>query len=224
MNEHSALECVFCRELAGRRDTNFAHRYPECRSRIIAATHSLAAFPCIGQLAPGHFLVVTQQHHRTLAEAHECIPAVALEFLEIVNRVHELLDADSGAALVFEHGAFEPRDGGCGIYHAHMHVIPRVGFLNLRNAFVGFGLSDFSSISEALRAIAPDAPYILFGSHEHRYAASGLQGALPSQYMRMVVARELGNSAWDWREYKREAGLLHTLRAAGLPFSESPRP
>ena len=84
-------DCVFCRELNGSRDTNFATRYPEIQSRIIYETESLVAFPCIGQLVNGHFLVVPKNHDCTLAQTQKRLNNLNQELTHLLKEVHLVL-------------------------------------------------------------------------------------------------------------------------------------
>ena len=97
-------DCVFCRELNGSRDTNFAERYPEIKSRVIFETESLAAFPCIGQLVCGHFLIVPKSHDCTLAQTQKRLSNFNQELSLILREVHLILGFELNDSLIFEHG------------------------------------------------------------------------------------------------------------------------
>ena len=209
--EHQ-LNCVFCRELSGSRDTNFSRRYPEFNSRVVGETASLVAFPCIGQLAAGHFLIVPRFHDSTFRETSRRASDLRLQFQAINKHVHSLLEADVHDSLYFEHGAGSAADGGCGIYHAHIHVVPSAGHINLAHHFPTQVHSRSHSLHEALDAVRKDGPYILFGSHSQGFFCQSLETALPSQTLRRLVAHELQVARWDWREVGREAGLSELVQ------------
>lgn len=101
-------DCVFCRELNGSRDTNFATRYPEIQSRIIYETESLVAFPCIGQLVKGHFLIVPKNHDCTLAQTHKRLNNLNQELTHLLREVHLILGFELNNSFIFEHGALGP--------------------------------------------------------------------------------------------------------------------
>lgn len=214
MTISAALDCVFCREIQGRRDTNFAVRYPELMTRMVGQTDSLVAFPCIGQLTPCHFLVVPKRHYCTFADASRSCGNLVDEFQQLVMDVHALLDCDPGSSLLFEHGASKASEGGCGIYHAHVHVVPAAGHVDLGTCDASTGSREFAEFSDIWAAMEPGRPYLAYGSHTHGYAGNRLQQPLPSQYLRRAVANALGEPNWDWRGYEREAGLLRILAEA----------
>ncbi len=207
-------DCVFCRELAGSRDTNFSRRYPELSSRIVGKTASLVAFPCIGQLAAGHFLIVPKFHDTTFRETLRRTADLQLQIDSISKHVHSLLEADIHDSLYFEHGAGSAADGGCGIYHAHIHVVPNAGHINLAQHFPNEACSRSNSPNEALDSLRKEGPYILFGSPTQGFFCQSLEKALPSQTLRRLVANELQGTRWDWREAGREVGLFELVQRA----------
>ncbi len=213
--QESHLSCVFCRELDGSRDTNFAKRYPEISTRIVGESESLVAFPCIGQLSPGHFLVVPKHHDATFRDTKARVGDLQTQFQTVIRHVHMLVDADVHDSLYFEHGARVPDEGGCGIYHAHIHVVPNAGHLDLARHFPTEGSSRSRSVHEALAAVGSNLPYLLFGSASVGFYSRSLASALPSQTLRRLVAEHLKADAWDWRATDREAGMMSMLQAAG---------
>ena len=208
------MECVFCRELNGSRDTNFAKRYPEIPSRIVGESSSLAAFPCIGQLSPGHFLIVPKHHDATFRESAIRIPDLQLQIQALARHVHVLLDADERNSLYFEHGAGCVADGGCGIYHAHIHVIPNAGHIDVAQHFPAAYKSQSRHAYDAWTTMQSGGPYVLFGSSTQGFFVHHLDGALPSQTLRRVVASELNVKVWNWREVDREVEMLRVLQKA----------
>lgn len=206
------IDCVFCRELSGSRDTNFAKRYPELASRMIGETESLIAFPCIGQLTPGHFLIVPKYHDTTFRETSVRTSDINFQFHSLNSHVHSILGESESESLYFEHGAECADNGGCGIYHAHIHVIPRASHVELRKYFPASKESQSRTIHEALAALSAEGPYVMFGSAKHGFFSLGLEAPLPSQTLRKYVAKELNAEAWDWREAGRENNMLNFLQ------------
>jgi diadenosine tetraphosphate (Ap4A) HIT family hydrolase len=204
-------DCVFCRELQGGRDTNFARLYPELRSRVIAETESFVAFPCIGQLVEGHFLIVPRDHHCTLAQARGRIGSAGVELTALLNSAHGALGRRLSDSLLFEHGALNASDGGCGIYHAHLHVLPNAGHVN-GSSFIE-STSSFASASFELlyEGIHHKQSYALIGGAKHGFTRWNLTEPLPSQTLRKKVAAALEIGEWDWRQAGREGSLLKSL-------------
>lgn len=204
-------DCVFCRELQGGRDTNFARLYPELRSRVIAETESFVAFPCIGQLVDGHFLVVPRVHDCTLAQARGRIVSAGIELTALLNSAHEALGRRLSDSLLFEHGALSASDGGCGIYHAHLHVLPNAGHINGRSFIESTSSFESASLELLYEGIPHKQSYALMGSAEHGFTSWNLTAPLPSQTLRKMVAAALEIGEWDWRQAGREVSLLKSL-------------
>lgn len=103
--------CVFCEILAGRAEASFVYR-----------DDVVAAFMDIRPAAPGHVLVVPNQHAASL-EAVD--PEICGHMLVVARRV---ASAIRRSGLRCEGVSFYLADGpaaGQTIFHSHLHVIPR---------------------------------------------------------------------------------------------------
>lgn len=208
--------CVFCREIKGSRHTNFARLYPELPSRYLVRLSSLVAFPCIGQLTPGHFLIAPRLHYSTFREAITLDPNVEIEFTNIFYQMHEIINANPESSLMFEHGAISHEDGGCGIYHAHVHVVPNAGHIDLREYINMKESLQCKSYLQTYENISDKQSYGIFGSKEHGFFHLQLNRPLPSQYFRKAVASGLGISNWNWQSAGRESEFLKLFRPLSL--------
>lgn len=204
-------DCVFCRELQGSRETNFARLYPELRNRVIAETESFVAFPCIGQLVNGHFLIIPRDHDCTLAQTHCRLESADAELQALLLSAHKILGVRPRDSMLFEHGALAAHDGGCGIYHAHLHVLPNAGHIDGRSFIQSTSSFESGSLTRAYENIPQKQPYALVGSAMHGFKSWTLTEPLPSQTLRKKVAAALEISAWDWRKAGREVSLIKSL-------------
>lgn len=207
-------DCVFCREIDGGRDTNFAIRYPEIDSRIIYETASLVAFPCIGQLTRGHFLIVSREHNCTFRSIKSRLKSLSQELNELNAGVHERLGIQMEDSLIFEHGALDPLNGGCGIYHAHLHVVPNAGNVHPCHVFNFENKKPVLNLELALDKIPLNSSYVLTGSIGLGFYCQSISSPLSSQYLRRNVAHALGVNEWDWRKTMREENMISTLSVA----------
>lgn len=209
-------DCCFCEEIASGPNRNFASRYPEAASRIMWTDGKLFAMPCIGQLQPGHFLIMPVAHHATLREAAVHVDRLDERVDIAIASVSENLWIGKSRSLVFEHGARDPQDGGCGIYHAHLHVVPVSEVHDLPEA-LDF---EFTRHGTTLADLFADEPiagsYALAGYWGDRLGLANLPVPLPSQYMRRKIAGMLGTPQWDWRASGREPAVLTALSAMQL--------
>lgn len=194
--------CDFCGELSGKDAGEFARRHPNSGGRAVWVSPDLAVLPTLGPLCDGHALVVPREHFTSFASAPELIRR------EAEDLVRDLALGERARArdlLWFEHGsAGSSTSGGCGISHAHIHVLP-----------VPLGWArpelppDFTFVSSRRRdwldVPAASSDYLLVGRLGEVWAAQ--VAWLPSQALRKWVAPSLGQAEWDWRESSPDPNL-----------------
>jgi diadenosine tetraphosphate (Ap4A) HIT family hydrolase len=209
--------CDFCNEFAGGSSNAFHNCYQGSpRNRLLLATERFRVFPSIGQLVEGYLLIAPLSHYTALDE----MPADLLEeFGEISRQVRTVLSETYGPCVCFEHGARGPANGGCGIYHAHLHAVPLSRSLDqselLKSKFSYREIIDLSEIRERTEGLPA---YLLYMSTQGSSYVFDT-GSLPSQYMRKLLAEALGNPQWDWRTAGREERLLATLNRLSHHFN-----
>lgn len=203
--------CVFCKEISGSKETNFAKRYPEITGRIIAETDFLVAFPCIGQLTENHFLIVTKKHYCTFCQAIYKVNNLFDEVDFILNEVHKKLGIELANSIIFEHGSLNSSMGGCGIYHAHIHVLPTIKSINPLDVFNFDNKTANDSLLAALSSLSVEDSYVLVGNSENGFYTSRLKEPLASQTLRKNIAGLLNLNDWDWRNTFRENTLPKML-------------
>jgi diadenosine tetraphosphate (Ap4A) HIT family hydrolase len=205
------IDCIFCDEIHSGPNANFASRYPELESRIVWSDGTLFAMPCIGQLQPGHFMIIPIDHYDTLRAASATIGPLDDCIAAGIEHVRSVFGLGDTALLVFEHGARDPRDGGCGIYHAHLHVVPVARDFDVPTLF-GLAMPHAASCFETLfETIGQSTSYALGGIWGEGYRYQPLTTPLPSQYMRRKLTAALGRSQWDWRKSWREPAMLSAV-------------
>ncbi|MXN75919.1 HIT domain-containing protein [Burkholderia sp. 4701] len=207
-------DCVFCRELAGKTNTNFARLYPDLAGggRFIASNERFVAFPCIGQLAPMHSLIIPRTHVSTMREACSQGDDWVTSFTDVLHKLNRHYGISDEVILYFEHGVREPSGGGCGIYHAHLHVLPQAGHIQPHQLGDVSHAVHFDSLLDALSTGENLGDYVLTGSRKNYFAVEERADPLPSQTLRKRVADALGYVGnWDWRASGRESSLLDAL-------------
>jgi diadenosine tetraphosphate (Ap4A) HIT family hydrolase len=203
-------DCCYCAELAGHR-TDFHRLYPDIASRILMIDRSFVVMPSLGQLAPGHLLLVPRRH----ATAFGGLDALRRQTATTVYRaLRKSLAQRYGSPVVcFEHGS--PPDavsGGCGIVHAHVHFVPLASRAAATPASLGgtWNPASGSWIDEAARLTREGSSYLLW----HVDGAAPLLSLahdVPSQYLRRHVSGLLGTADWDWRTAGPEQSLRSTM-------------
>ena len=211
--------CDFCDEFSGGAQNAFAVRYQDSLAdRTVLETNSFKVVPSLGQIVQGYLLVIPKTHCCALAD----LPVESLEELDqLKTLLVSSMGPEYGTCALFEHGARAEGSGGCGISHAHLHVIPLPHAKDpLEKLQTSFPHERISKIT-GLGAIKPSCSYLYYedtcGNCHVFYPAF-----LPSQYMRRIVAESLGVESWDWRESSREESVSVTLRQASRILSGYP--
>ena len=112
--EGRQLSCRFCTIASG--------RSPKESDRLLLETKSYVVIASIGALVPGWTMVVPRRHVCNLSEA---LPDP--HFLDLCQQVSTRLASafPTTEVRMFEHGSHvEGSLVGCGVDHAHMHLVP----------------------------------------------------------------------------------------------------
>lgn len=206
------MRCEFCDELDGGQSNAFTARYRHAlASRVWLSSPSFVALPSLGQLAAGHTLIVPRRHVLSIGHlSADTDPELTLFKQRVADAIHRY-----GRAIWFEHGCVdELTNGGCGIYHAHLHAVPVTeepeGVLaKLGEQFRSAKVSGWRDLSS--RVVA-GSPYLYYEtSFGDRYVFE-IPSPLPSQFMRQLISGNLGHHLWDWRAADFEPALVASVR------------
>jgi diadenosine tetraphosphate (Ap4A) HIT family hydrolase len=208
----SSGDCEFCLEIEQPRLSRYHTIYgPDARSRIVDRQGELVAMPSLGQIFKGSLMVLPARHVETIADLE---PAEREDVLTLVDRLRRKVSA-LGLPVVFEHGARCQSGGGCGIYHAHLHVVPVPAPVTVGALLPGW-TADRLDLGAALANVSGADQYLLLQDTQGEVAVGplgeGAGRAYPSQYFRQVLCRHFSIAQdWDWRSYEREPRLAETI-------------
>jgi hypothetical protein len=123
--------------------------------------------------------------------------------LSLLNNIQNILESTFGNIVIFEHGIGKCKEGGCGVTHAHTHLMHLTK--EKENKIKNKISKDFPtipniSLSKIFNKISINETYILFGSVKNDFVVSKDIYA-PSQYLRKYISKELKRITWDWRDY-----------------------
>lgn len=209
--------CDFCDEFRGGRQNAFAFRYEgRLQHRILSSSENFVVMPSLGQIAEGHLLITPVKHYLALADVPQ---ANRSELDVLLNKVQITLREAYGDCVCFEHGVRSP-SGGCGISHAHMHLVPATnesGFFDrLKSQHDFVHVRSVTEVDKYLNG----SPYLFVETaDELRYAAA--VGPIPSQYLRKQLADALGSVCWDWKRVGVEESLIAVTRQLSKSFAEA---
>lgn len=209
-----AAGCEFCAELQSPDRTWFRKVYGHViDTRIVQRTDNFAALPTIGQLFEGSYLIIPTVHVERYTELSIALQAEVTEFAaDIEARLRRY-----GPTIVFEHGASSVAGTGCGVYHAHIHIVP-LPRNALSDEFVASGDWQPATLVDAWQAASSSTEYLMIRDTSNKVSLvtnTHLGSPLGSQFMRKRLVQLFGIAQpWDWREYAApEPKLLRSVDA-----------
>ncbi|WP_175484734.1 HIT family protein [Palleronia marisminoris] len=183
--------------------------------RIIAKTDRFVVIPTLGQIFEGSLLILPTAHVETCAALDDGARAEMLGLVDnMVTRC-----AVWGSPIVFEHGATSAMGGGCGLHHAHLHVVPLPKRTRPELMFPEASATA-KDLAEAWRALSGSNHYLLIG-HSDGVRLRNLDihpGTFQSQFFRRRIAEHFSlDRPWDWRSYKGIEPAVLKVLAESVP-------
>lgn len=190
--------CCICQELQTKRTPPFIEQNAGLNNRIFAETDNFAALPSLSPLTAGHVLLVPNLHITSMAQIDKSLHR---EFNFFLRRLLTRLSKCFKPPLILEHGIAKGKSGGCGINHAHLHLLPLSPVVTAKVKSTVFQKFIFESTNmhQLLSGTDHHRSYLLFGLKPQQLSVSFREN-VPSQYLRRIIANELGLPRWDWRE------------------------
>jgi len=182
------------------------------RERALIATDAGVVVPSVGALVPGWVLVVPRTHAYSTAEFDGEDRA---SFQALVERAKDVVASQWGPSVVFEHGsAGAGRLAGCGVDHAHVHVVPID--LDLRESIFLLG-DPFNRLEWEARSepSGDDRRTDYIWLHDLTGGWIARADVLPSQVVRRAIAKVIGVEIWDWKADPQQSNFDETLRVLG---------
>src|ERR1700719_4527869 len=194
-------QCRMCASLA-------AASFPW--DKPLLESENFVAVPSIGSLVPGWLLVLPRAHYLSLRE----IPrGLRREYMSFVEDVSRRIIGHYGKLWSFQHGpSLENLAIGCGVDHAHLHLLPID--LDLRPAVAEALQSrlvwhEIGGIFDK-KVSTPEMSYLFYSRRGVSWVAHS--AAFGSQLFRRAVARKLGRPGeFSWREYPQLETVERTI-------------
>jgi diadenosine tetraphosphate (Ap4A) HIT family hydrolase len=189
--------CSFCSEFVRGELPPAFHKHTPVRDRVMARTALFATLPSVAPLAVGHLMIVPIKHVRGIAQLQP--PERSLVIRAAADYAAKLR-RERDAVAIFEHGVGTGLEGGCGVDHAHLHLVP-----TSRNTIAEVRRKILLDYREASRYDLPsflDATsscdsYMWFGASDGPVTAVRTH-EIPSQYLRRSLGELIGRE-WDWQ-------------------------
>lgn len=179
---------------------------------LLHASAGVMCVPSIGAMVEGWTLVVPRRHVLSISELDD------LEWSDFSAQrdiMRARVEAVYGQTVVFEHGAGGAhRTAGCGVDHAHMHIVPVSFDLRAIVSSISSEVGKFAWRSADDRPSAPaGVDYIHIGDATGYWIA--FNDEQPSQVIRRAIAHQLDIHDWDWKANPRLTNVRATLEKLG---------
>ncbi len=158
------------------------------------------AVPSIGAFVEGWLLVIPRRHMVALSDLMEWERE---EFRALMVETEKLIDGKYGHTVMFEHGpAAAGRNAGCGVDHAHLHIMPITIALHETVRTDGGGRdlqwrpATLPWDADAEHAAGLDYFFVREADGTAWVASTP---SAPSQLLRRAIAKYIGAPVWDWK-------------------------
>ena len=183
--------------------------------RVIQRYDGCVVAPTLGSILPNWLLIVPEKPFLNFRD-WENVSGLSAD--ATVRKFLRSREVPMSSAIWFEHGPSKVGTSvGCGVDHAHLHVLIDAPFefddFALTVAEENFGNFRPVHSGKALQSVQKDASYMLIASGERAVISEGVEH-LGSQFLRRMVARLIGQpDAWNYRLHPCLNNVDKTLQA-----------
>lgn len=203
MRAPRATMCTMCDTLAAPTS--------EC-DRPVLDSGNFVVLPSLGSLVEGWLLILPKTHAISMGGLSS---PLANEMLDLKDYLWSVLESTYGCAVAFEHGPAAPRRAvGCGVDHAHLHLVP-VSFNVVRAAAPHLPEDTLWSRANwnSCRTAYETAVDYLYVEQRRGDGQIAVGPGFPGQVLRRAIAGAIGRAAeYDWRKHPQLDTITKTLR------------
>jgi diadenosine tetraphosphate (Ap4A) HIT family hydrolase len=183
--------------------------------QVLLETHECVVAPTLGSIVPNWLLVVPR---RPVVSFRKWQAITRMDPIWLVGEIVAELEIEAEQAIWFEHGpSAEGSPIGCGVDHAHLHVLVDAPFsfeqfaaTAVENARVDWRRS---SSREAYDTISAGCSYLVGGSLNEAVLAEDVE-SVGSQFFRRVVAQLAGKPhQWNYKTHAHLENVRRTVSA-----------
>lgn len=179
--------------------------------------HDCVVAPTLGSILPYWLLVIPRMHKVNFSQ---WCKDTTIDPFDVVGELLDRIEVTTQRAIWFEHGPNQEGSVmGCGVDHAHLHVLIDPPF-----TFEQFSKSvqketDLSWLecqpSEVYSSIPVDRSYLVAVGGKRAIAAKNVI-SVGSQFFRRIIAQLIGQpEIWNYKEHPHIENVRTTLRTYG---------
>ena len=212
--------CPFCEEQKNRGISIIN------KSRILAETDNFVVFPTTGGFVENYQLIVPKNHINCFGELSK-EQLVELKSIILWQQEINRKYFNSNSSM-FEHGALHPsNESGKSIVHAHLHIFPNnISLLDEIKKY-NFNIQSIEDIEQLSVLCQKYDNYLYYSDIDGKDYIITHEG-IPSQFLRMLLAKSRGIEIWNWRDYPlieviendlefyKENSLIYTKKKEGV--------
>jgi ATP adenylyltransferase len=176
--------------------------------------NNFSVLPSMGALVEGWLLLLPKKHFICVGALPE---SLALEFQQLKDVAAAFIQDVYGGVSVFEHGPHRHnRKVGCGVDHAHLHILPsRFDLLSAVSPFVPESTRWLVGGLPECRAAYSESKDYLYLEQQIGNGSIAVHDSFGSQLFRRGIAHELGvPNEYNWREFPNLKNVERTIRRA----------
>lgn len=181
---------------------------------VLLESRHFVALPTLGHLVQGWLLVVPR-------DCYLCAGALSSQLLSelvgFLDRVTSLVKSEYGPVAIFEHGPVQRYTAvGCGVDHAHVHVVPIESdwpLLQIAKKWAPqLTWETASSIQDTKEYFINKKQYLFLREPFSINSVIGTGSSIPSQLFRRIIARYVGRPQdFDWKIYPEHKQIYSTI-------------
>lgn len=201
--------CEFCTEFDRGSIRSELNQHLAGRSRFFRCTAQTVVLPSVSPIRPGHVLLLPASHRRSV---RQCDEEELSELVWLARVISELIAREDESVAFFEHGVGDSAGSGCGVVHAHLHLVPLPICSIMAVSDEIARSADFIATGPwptILRSTGFSDTYLSFGTQTDQILVDG--AVVRSQWVRQMIAHHFGQESWDWRDFSHWEWFEHTL-------------
>lgn len=195
--------CPFCDEFKD--NTN----NPINKNRIIAETENFVVLPTTGGFVENYQLIIPKKHINCFGELSNDELKEMKSIIEWQKKINK--NYFKSKTSMFEHGALHPHnESGKSIVHAHMHIFPNnISLLNEISKY-NFNVEEISDMCDLRNICNEKESYLYYSDIDNKNYVISHEG-IPSQFLRKILASNIGIKNWNWREYPYLENIIKSI-------------